>query len=126
VTRAHAGEELNQISRRDRAHHAQPKLCLLEFRELLGALRGQAGLFVDLVDVWLDDPAEFGEMGLAALSVEQRASEFLFEQSDRPRQSRLGYFATLRRSREIEFLDKGPKISNLAHFQGICLRLTFK
>ena len=30
VTRAHAGDKLNQISRRDRAHHAQPKLSLLQ------------------------------------------------------------------------------------------------
>jgi hypothetical protein len=57
-------------------------------------------------------------MGLIALSVEQRASEFLFEQSDRPGQRRLRYFASFRGSSEVELFDKRTKITDLAHFQG--------
>ena len=79
VARAHAGDKLDQVLRCDGAHDPQLQLSLLQARELAGSLCGEASLLVDFVDVRLDDAAEFGEMGLVALSVEQRSSEFLFE-----------------------------------------------
>lgn len=53
-------------------------------------------------------------MSEAALTVEKRPAEFIFQKLDRARQSRLRNIALLGRPGEIQLLGDGQEVSNLA------------
>jgi hypothetical protein len=116
MARAHAGDKLDQIPGCDGSHDSKLQLSLLQARELAGTLCSEACLLVDFVDVWLDDAAEFGEMGLVALAVEQSSPELLLKQSYRSGQRRLGYLGGC--ASEVELFDKCTKIADLAISKG--------
>src|ERR1043166_9244928 len=61
------------------------------------------------------DPAEFGQMGVSTLAVEQQAAQLLLEQLDGAGQRRLGDVALLGRAGEVELVCHRQKIADLMH-----------
>ena len=107
------GYRFNKNLGGDRAHHTKPQPRSLSCTDVVGQRFDRRRLFPDFLQVWQDDPAQFGEVDPSVLPVEEFASELLFEELHRARQGRLGYTAFPCRLREVARFVDFEKISDL-------------
>ena len=88
---------------------------LVELLHRLGLLARGLGLGVDRLEIGQHHPAELGQMGVAALAVEERPAKLMLELLDGAGQRRLADVAALRRAREIELARERDEIADLLH-----------
>ena len=79
VTGLHGSNQLDELRGRDRAHHSELELGVLQLREIERLLFDGLRLLVHLRKVRQHHVAELGEMRARAFTVEQRSAEFLLE-----------------------------------------------
>ena len=89
---------------------------VLERREGLGALLRRLCLGASLLQVGAHHPAEFGQVRVVALAVEQRPAKLAFQGLYGPGEGGLGDVALLCRTGEIERLAQRKKIASLIEF----------
>ena len=111
-----ADDEAGDQARPDRAHGADGEAGILQPPRRLGGLLGGGGLGPDLPQKGKHQAAEFGQMAVGALAVEQRAAQLVFELLDRPRERRLRDIAALGGAREIERFGQRHEVAHLLHF----------
>ena len=119
MARAHLGDEVEQIGRRDRAHQPKAQRRLLQPDEFLRLALGVLGAAEDLLEVWLERAAQFGEVGVGALAVKQRAAKLFFQLLDGAGQRGLRNVGALRRAREVQLLAQREEVANLMHFHRV-------
>jgi hypothetical protein len=69
----------------------------------------------------MDDPAELGQLHLAAIAVKQPAPEFIFQELDRARQRGLRDVAALRSLGKAEMFAYRQKVSDLVNLHNLFL-----
>ena len=115
VAALNRADEVDELVRRDRAHHPELEDRLLQLDEIERLALRLARLLVDLLEIGLHHAPELGEMRVRPLAVEQRPAELALEKLDRPRQRRLRDVAALGGAREVQFLGDGEEVADLVH-----------
>src|SRR5215208_1334967 len=123
MPRLQSADEIEQFIRLYGAHNSELQRCLFELAEVESLALRLRGLRVDLLEVGLYRSAEFGQMGVGPLPVEERASELLLEQLDRTCERRLRHVAALGRPREVEFFAHREEVPDLMHLHGSLRRV---
>src|SRR5690242_17167596 len=110
------GEGWDEQLQADAVGERQPERCLNTFLDCSSKVAGRNRAFVAARKQWYHLVAKVGEVGIGALSAEQRAPQFLLELLDRLAQRRLCYMTDLGRMGEVQGLRYGQKIADLMHF----------
>jgi hypothetical protein len=121
VAALHTADEVDELVRRDRAHHPELQRGFLQLDEVEGLAPRLARLAVDLLEIGLHHAPELGQVRVRALAMEQRPAELALEELDRPRQRGLRHVAALGGAREVELVRDGEEVADLVHLHGIPL-----
>ena len=73
------GNELNDFSRRDRAHDSKLKRHSFQLRQILGQALGLHGSLVNVLQMRTDHLAKIRQMGEMPLTVEKGATKLSFQ-----------------------------------------------
>lgn len=111
-SRQQAGYEL----RSDRAHNPDLEFGFGKVFDGLCQILCSLRLLFHTLKIGQHDPAEFREVGITALTVEQGPAKFVLELLDGAGQSRLRHVASFGGSREVKRLCQRYEIANLLHF----------
>src|SRR5262249_48868603 len=101
---------MRQPDRPDAGHDSQLKNCLPAAQMPVGSSLGALRVRQDLLEHGPHELAELGQVGEAALAVDQRSPELLFELLDRASQRRLRDVTPFSGPREVQRLAKRNKI----------------
>src|SRR6516165_2657420 len=105
-----------QPDRPDAGHNSQPKNRLLAAQMPLGSGLGALRLRQDILEHGPHQLTKLGQVGEAALAVDQRSPKLLFELLDRASERRLRDVAPLSGPREVQRLAKRNKVADLVQF----------
>src|SRR5262249_22839150 len=117
VLRTELPYKRRQPDRPDAGHDPQLKNCLPAPQMPVGSTLGALRVRQDLLEHGPHKLAELGQVGEAALAVDQRSPQLLFELLDRASQRRLRDVTLLSGPREVQRLAKRNKIADLVQLQ---------
>ena len=111
-------EQRNQPGRADGTHHPQPYRGVVDAAPRLRLQPRHLAGMNQRLDVRPHSPSEVGEVGEAALALEQGAAQFLLQLLDRLGQAGLGDAAGFGGAGEVEAVAKRQEITGLMDFHG--------
>src|SRR5581483_2270185 len=115
---AERGEQLDQPMWTDGAHEAHGETRTVELGKGFRVLARLLYLVRRLLEIGAHDAAEFGQMGIAAFTMDKGSAELVLQVPDRPRQGRLRDVAALGGAGEVERIGERQKVANLVNFHG--------
>ena len=118
VALAEAGDQLDELARRDRAHDAELERRLLQVEEVARLALGIERLLQQLLQVRQRDAPQLGQVRVRALAIEQRAAELQLQQLDRLDERGRADAALLGGLGEIQMPRGGQEVADLMHLHG--------